>query len=53
MKSKTYVFADSVLRLGRISIVPIHAWKDRIKWYLETRHLKDLDRIDGDPMEFK
>ena len=23
------------------------------KWYLETRHLKDLDRIDGEPMEIE
>ena len=25
----------------------------RIKWFLETRYLKDLDRIDGEPMEFE
>ena len=35
------VFSDSVL------------WKDKIKWYLETRYLKELDRIDGEPMEFE
>ena len=25
--------------------------KTKIKWYLETRHLKELDRIDGEQME--
>ena len=53
MKSQTYVFAYSVLRLGGVSSVPVQAWKDKIKWYLETRCLKDLDRIDGEPMEFE
>ena len=53
MKSQTYVFADPVLCLGGISTVPVQAWKDKIKWYIETRCLKDLDRIDGEPMEFE
>ena len=44
--SKTYVFADSVLCLGGISIAPVRAWNDINTWYLETRYLKDLDRID-------
>ena len=51
--SKTYVFSDSVLCLGNISVKPVESWEDRIKWFLETRYLKDLDRIDGDPMEFE
>ena len=53
MKFQTYVCAASVLCLGGISTVPIQAWKDKIKWYLETRYLKDLDRIDEEPMEFQ
>ena len=53
MKFKTHVFADSVRCLGGISTVPVQAWKDKIKWYLATRYLKDLDRIDGEPMEFE
>ena len=53
MKSQTYVFADSVLCLGSISDQPVQAWKDKIKWYLETRYPKDVDRIDGEPMEFE
>ena len=27
--------------------------KNKIKWYLENRYLKDLNRIDGEPMEFE
>ena len=53
MKSKTYVFADSVVCLGSLSDKPVEAWKDKIKWFLESRCLKDLDRIDGEPMEFE
>ena len=52
-KSKTCVFADSVLCLGGISTAPVQAWKDKIKWSSETRSLKDLDRTDGESMEFE
>ena len=50
--AKTYVFSDAVLCLGGISDEPVKAWKSRIKLFLETRCLKDSDRIDGEPMEF-
>ena len=53
MKSKTFIFSDSVLFLGGISPEPVQAWKDKIKWYLETRFLKELDQIDGAQMEFE
>ena len=52
VKSKTYVFSDSVLCMGGISQEPAQAWKDKVKWYLETRYLKELDRIDREPMKF-
>ena len=39
--------------LGGISPEPVRAWKDKIKWYLESRYLKELDRNDGEPMEFE
>ena len=39
--------------LGGISPEPFQAWKDKIQWYLETRYLKELDRIDVEPMEFE
>ena len=51
--AKTYVFADSVLCLGSMSVQPVEARKNKIKWYLETRYLKVLNRIDGEPMEFE
>ena len=50
---KTYVFSDSVLCLGGISSGPVGAWKDKIKWSVESRHFRELDRIDGGPMEFE
>ena len=46
--AKTYVFSDSLLCLGGISDEPGEAWESRIKWFLETRSLKDLDWIDGE-----
>ena len=52
-KFQTYVFADSVLCLEGKSTEQVQAWKDEIEWYLETRYPKDVDRIDGDPMEFE
>ena len=51
--AKTYVLSDSVLCLGGISNEPVEAWESRISWFLETRYLKGLDRIDGEPMEFE
>ena len=39
--------------LGGISTESVEAWKNKIKWYLETRYLKDLNRIDGEPTEFE
>ena len=50
---KAYVFSDSVLFLGGISDQPVEAWKNKIIWHLETRYLKDLNRIDGEPMDFE
>ena len=51
--AKTCVFCDSVLCLGGISTEPVQAQKSKIKWFLETRFVKDLDGIDGVPMEFE
>ena len=44
---------DSVLCLGSMRDEPIEAWKNESTWYLENRYLKDLNRIDGEPMEFE
>ena len=51
--AKTYVFADSVLCLGGIKENPNAAWKEKIKWYHENIHLKELKCIDGESMEFE
>ena len=51
--AKTYVFSDSVLCLGGISTEPVRAWESKIQWFLKTRYLNDLDRIDGEQMEFE
>ena len=42
-----------MLCLGGISDEPVQAWEIRIKWFLETRYHKDLDVIDGEPMELE
>ena len=47
------VFADSVLCLGSVSDLPVEAWMNKMKWYLENRYLKDLNRIDGEPVEYE
>ena len=39
--------------LGGISTEPVKAWESRINCFSETRYLKDLDRIDGEPMELE
>ena len=44
--SRPNVFADSVLCLGGRKENPNEAWKEKIKWYFESNHLKDLNRID-------
>ena len=50
---KNRVFSDSVLCLGGISQEPVEAWESKIKWFIESRHFRELDRIDGEPMEFE
>ena len=42
-----------MLCLGGISDEPVKACESSIKLFLETRYLKDLDRIDGEPMDFE
>ena len=49
----TYVFADSALCLGVIKDNPNEAWKEKIKWYFESKHFKELNRIDGMQTEFE
>ena len=51
--AKTCIFSDLVLCLGGISGEPVEAWDSRIKCLFDARYLKDLDRIDGEPMDFE
>ena len=51
--AKTYVFSDSVLCMGRISENPVKAWKEKIDWFQFSLQYRELDRIDGEPMEFE
>ena len=51
--AKAYVFSDSVLCLGGINDEPVKAWESKIKWIMESRYVRGLDRIDGEPMEFE
>ena len=51
--AQTRVISFSVLYLGGINDQPVEVWKNKIKWYLENRYLNDLNRIDGEPMEFE
>ena len=49
--SKTYVFSDSVLCMGRICQNPVSAWKEKIEWFMNSSQCRDP--IDGKPMEFE
>ena len=49
--AKTYVFSKSVLCMGGISSDPVKAWKERTDWFTDSRQYRELDRIDGEPME--
>ena len=46
-------FSGSMLCQGGISTEPVQVWESKIKLFLETRYLKDMDRIDGEQMEFE
>ena len=48
--AQTYSFLS---QLWDISDEPVKAWESKIKSLLEARHLKDLDRIDGEHMKLE
>ena len=52
---KVYVFSDSVLCLGKIHENPQSntAWEQRLEWFKTTPEYRNLERIDGEPMEFE
>ena len=51
--AKVCVFSDPVLCVGEMGDDPNAAWKNKIKWYSETNHFKELNRIDGMQTEFE
>ena len=54
-RTKVYVFSDYVLCLGKIHENPQSnaAWEQRLEWFKTTPEHRNLDRIDGEPMEFE
>ena len=51
--AKGYVFSDLVLCLGIISESPVIARKEKIDWFMNSSKCREMDRIDGEPMEFE
>ena len=51
--AKTNIFSDSLLRVVKMGEDSIAARKDKIKWYSENNHFKELNRIDGMTTEFE
>ena len=54
-RTQVYVLSDSVLCLGKIHENPQSnaAWEQRLGWFKTSQEYRDLDRIDGEPMEFE
>ena len=54
-RTKVYVFSDSVLCLGKEheNSQSNTAWEDRLAWFKGSPEYRDLDRIDGEPMNFE
>ena len=54
-RTEVHVFSDSVLCLGKILENPQSngAWEDRLGWFNTSQEYRDLDRIDGEPVEFE
>ena len=53
--ARVNVFSDSVLCLGKVNTYPQSnaAWESKLEWFKSTHQYKELDRIDGKPMEFE
>ena len=54
-RTTVYVFSDSVLCLGKMNENPLSkmAWEDRLQWFESSPKYRNLDRSDGEPMEFE
>ena len=54
-RTKVYVFSDSVLCFGKIfeNHESNDAWEQRLECFKTFQEIINLDRIDGDPVEFE
>ena len=54
-RTKVYVFSDYVLCLGKIfeNTQSNDAWEQRLGWFKSSPVHRNVDRIDGEPMEFE
>ena len=54
-RTEVYVFSDSVLCLGKIheNLQSNTAWGQRLEWFKTTPDYRNLDRTDGEPMDFE
>ena len=51
--ARGYVFSDSVLCLGKMGDGPVESWKRQIQRYSDNNYFEQLNRIDGQHMEFE
>ena len=54
-RTKVYVFSDSVLCLGKMheNFQSNTASEDRLAWFKSSPEFRNLDRTDGEPIEFE
>ena len=54
-RTKVYVFSHSLLCLGKIleNPQPNGSWEDILGWFKSSLEYRNIDRIDGEPMEFE
>ena len=51
--AKAYVFTGSVVCSGKMGADLVESWKSKIQWYSENNYFKNLNRIDGQPVELE
>ena len=54
-KAKVQVSSDSVLCVGKMREFPQSnsEWESRLQWFMSTKQHRELDGIDGEPVEFE
>ena len=52
---EAHVYSDSALCLGKIHENPesIEAWKQKMEWFTNSLEYRELECIDGEPVEFE